>query len=152
MRAQTAPPLAGTWDDDLTPLPEDSRSALAQVDRRVKLTGRAQLDLVDLLRTELRGDARDVHVRIDVLASRLAQVAADTAGLAGKLDVLLDEHQADRQADRRELATVRVEMVKADLGEVAARRAHRRRVTFRLLAGAGAVWSTVSALLLARGC
>ncbi len=165
VRAQTAAPAEErpSWDDDVTPLPDDPRLAIARVDRRVKITGQAALDRFDLMRTEIAVDVRDVHSRIDVLSSRLAQVAESTAALVGKLDVLMQ----DRAVDRQETSSVRVETVRteleihksqalAEVGEAKARGAHRRKIVLRVLggvlAGASAVWATISTLLLARGC
>ena len=161
VRAQTAAPLGNdqTWDDDVTPLPDDPRLAMARVDRRVKITGQAALDRFDLMRTEVAGNVRDLHLRVEVLSSRLAQVAESTAAVVGKLDVIM----ADRAVDRQETSVIHVETARAELeirrstklaevSENKARSAHRRQIMMRALAGVGAVWATVSTLLLARGC
>lgn len=161
MRAQTAAPEEErpNWDDDVTPLPDDPRLAMARVDRRVKITGQAALDRFDLMRTQVAGDVRDVHLRIDVLSSRLSQIAESTAAAIGKLDVLI--------LDRQEISVVRTETARteleihksralAEVSEDRARRAYRRKIVLRVLggvlAGASAVWATISTLLLARGC
>ena len=163
VRAQTAAPvddsLSLSWDHDVTPLPDDPRLAMARMDRRVKITGQAAIDRFDLMRTQVAGDVRDVHLRIDVLSSRLAQMAESTAAVVGKLDVLMQ--------DREEISVVRLETARteleirksraiAEVGEDRAQRAHRRKIMLRVLAGAlagvSAVWAAVSTLLLARGC
>jgi hypothetical protein len=100
-----------------------------------------------------------VNVRIDVLSSRLAQVAESTAAVVGKLDVIM----SDRVVDRQETSVVRVEMARteleirkskalAEVGETRARSAYRRKIIMRVLAAVGTVWATISTLLLARGC
>ncbi len=153
VRAQTAAPVgAQSWDSDVTPLPTDPAAALERVDRRVKVTGQAQLDRVDLLRS-------DVNLRIDGLATGLMELAAATATLGGKLDVIL----ADRAVEQREISAVRVESARAEIEirktgafasieETKARRAHWRLVSLKALAAVGVVWAVLSTTLLSRGC
>lgn len=161
IRAQTAAPVedAQDWDGDVTPLPEDPREAWAAMNRRVKTTGRASIDRVDLLRSEVGGDVREVNRRIDELSGQLAQVAASTGATVAKLDVIM----ADRQVQRQETSAVLVETTRAEIeirksraiaevDEGKARREYRRGIVLRVIAGVGAVWGTISALLLARGC
>ncbi len=136
---------------------------MARMDQRVKITGQAAIDRFDLMRAQVAGDVRDVHLRIDVLSSRLAQVAENAAAAVGKLDMLM----SDRAIDRQETSSVRFEIARteleihksqalAEVSEAKARRAHRRKIVLRVLAGVlagvSAVWATVSTLILARGC
>lgn len=171
VRAQTAAPMgADSWDGELTPLPQTTRLALEQVDRRVKSGGHATLDRVDdvsrrveEVRDELRGD-------IGALGDKVSDLAERFASVDGKLEILVKDREIDRAVERQELSAVRVETVRADLeihksiriSEVQddfSRRKHRRIVVRRVLsfllkvvAGGGAVWAAISATIMARGC
>lgn len=159
VRAQTASPVEHSWDEDLTPLPYDTHAALSRVDGRVKSTNLATMDRVDAVRSELSGSVKEVDRRVVDLAQELARLAASTAEMAGKLDILVD----DRSVDRREVSAVRVESVKADLlirrdREVASiedrrqSRAFAAALALKLCAGAGLVWGLLSAMILSGRC
>lgn len=174
VRAQTAPPLnRDSWEGELTPLPDSTRLALEQVDRRVKSGGHATLDRVDevsrrvdMVRGELRGDIEGVNGKVDGVNDRVSELAVRVSSMDGKLDLLV----RDRDVDRQELSAVRIETVRADLeirksikiAEVdddRDRRRHRRIVwrralsfALKLVGAGGAIWGVVSATLLARGC
>lgn len=168
VRSQLADP--DSWDSDLTPLPPNTRAAIAQVDGRVKSAGQATNDKVEEVRAELRGDIRIVDLRVGQLAESVTALSVETANMAGKLDILV----GDRAVDRTELSAVRVETVRTELevrkageiaavevrkaGEIAAvddardRAANRRQIILKVVAGAGMVGSAILSLLLAHSC
>jgi len=166
VRQQTAPE---TWDEDVTPLPIDPREALEKVDRRIKRSGTETVDRVDAVRTELNGNIRDVMHKVDALAASLLSVSTQTSEMVGQVRILV----GDRDADRRERSTLRVETVRneleirktAELADVEVARTrelaeieerkkrmdHRRAVALKVLAAVAVVWGVLSAALLARG-
>lgn len=168
VREQTAGDA--TWDDDMTPLPPGTHEAIARVDRRVKRTGTETVDRVDRVRDELRGDVRNVDRKVDELSARLLDISAQNAQMAGQVELLV----SDRQADRSERSQIRTETVRteleirktAELADVEVDRTrelarieeekksrdHRRAVAMKVLAGIGVAWGAVSAALLSRGC
>ncbi len=170
VRSQTALPLdaapfetADNWDDDITPLPAEPRSALAAVDRRVKSSGHAALSRVELLRVEVGNDIRDLDRKIDTVATKAAAIGETMAAVSAQLAILI----SDRAVDRHEASTVRVEAVRthleitksreiAEIADTSADRAMRRRVKLKyllgVLSGLSAVWALISALILAGKC
>lgn len=165
--AQAAPlveqHLHEDWDGEVTPLPVEPRSALASVDRRIKMSGIATLDRVDLFRAEVSGEVRAVDAKVDFMAARVAQIGELTAAIRGQLDLILQ----DRLMDRREVSAVRVETVMTDLeirksqalaqvSDASAAKALRRKIVFRLviglIGGVGAVWGLIATLILAGHC
>lgn len=166
--AQTARPLAESWDGELTPLPQSTREAIAQVDRRVATSGIGTLAQVDLLRTEIKVDVNDVRSRVDSLVGHLAAISAQSAKIAGQVEILI----ADRDGDRREKSTIRTETVLTeleirktaqlaevevgrtrDLAEIEERkksREHLRWLVVKLIAGIGVIWAAISTILLTK--
>ena len=167
VRQQTAPE---TWDEDVTPLPTDPREALEKMDRRIKRSGTQTVDRVDAVRAELLGNIKDVMSKVDGLAASLLGVSTKTSEMAGQVNILV----GDREADRKERSTLRVETVRneleirktteladvevartrelAKIDEEKKKKDHRRAIAIKILAGAGVVWGSLSAALLARGC
>ncbi len=89
VRAQTAPPIGqDSWDGELTPLPQSSRLAIEQVDRRVKSGGHATLERVDdvsrrveIVRGELRADVGDLRAGMGQLGDRVGELAERVASV-----------------------------------------------------------------------
>lgn len=170
VRQQTAPEVSETWDEDVTPLPTDPREALEKMDRRIKQSGTTTVDRVDAVRAELRNDIRDVMHKVDGLVASLLSVSTQTSEMVGQVKILV----GDREADRQERSTLRVETVRSELeirktteladAELARererarieedkkRKDHLRAVAIKVLAGVGVAWGTLSAALLAHGC
>lgn len=162
VRAQTATPAdePQSWDDEVTPLPEDPKRALAQVDRRVKTTGIGLINQSDLLRAELNRRIDSLSDTVAQLSSTVTQLSSTTAAAVARLDVVM----ADRQIERQESSAVLVETTRteleirksralAEVAEEAAQRGLRRVILLKAVAGVGAIWGTISALLLAaKGC
>lgn len=105
-------------------------------------------DQVAALRVELGG-------RIGVLEERFNELAEQTARMDGKLDVLVD---VSRERGQIHVAAVSamVEVEKTGqleaINERKAKAEYRRTIGLRAVAGVGAVWALVSAMILAGRC
>lgn len=106
------------------------------------------IDRVDALRVELGG-------QIGVLDARLDALAEQAARMDGKLDVLVD---VSRERGQIHVAAVSamVEVEKtgqlAAINERKAKSEFRRTIGLRAVAGVGAVWALISAMILAGRC
>ncbi len=155
-----------SWDDDMTPLPSGTREALARVEGRVKTGNMNTLDRVDVVRMELGSRIKGLDQKFDEAGRTLVEVmkrmmdlTASASESEAKLDILL----SDRATDRQEFSTVRVETVRADLevrkATVAdvvdgrrSSRSLRNSLLVKLATLSLAVWSLISAMILAGKC
>lgn len=166
-----------SWDDDQTPPPVPdapevsaevaARDQLGRIGRRVKLTTRTTLAVLDLAGTM----RRDFDGKLEGVGRELSELRAVMARNEGKLGILVDSLEADRQARRqfdeaavaslragveitrtRALSEIEIERTgaAAKLADRAERGKYWRDVGIRILAGVAAVWAVISTILLAR--
>lgn len=172
VRAQLAPE---SWDEDETPPPGPPPSnpeiarvqQLTKIDRRVKVTARTSLAILELA-SELR---REFDQRLDGFAAELAAQRELGARNEGKLDILVSAFEAERRSRERfdaaaeaslragvevtrtrALTAIEVERTDAvaAIDERKAAQAHRRHLVLKILAAVGAVWGLVTTIALAK--
>jgi len=144
-------------------VPIAAGDTLHKIDRRVKLTAQAMqntFDSVGELRREMDVKVDRIDVKVDALASDLADVRESTGRHEGKLDVMMagladdreERHQRTTMTVTAFTAGVEIDKTRAlsAIEEQALRNAHRRQIVFRVLAGVGAVWALLSTIALAR--
>lgn len=106
------------------------------------------LDQVGALRVELNG-------RIGVIDARVDELAERTANMDGKLDILVEVSRERRQL-QVSAVTASIEVEKtgqiAKIDETRAKGEFWRTVGLKIVAGIGAVWALVSAMILAGRC
>jgi phosphotransferase system HPr-like phosphotransfer protein len=176
VQEQIAPPTPVWSEEDTTPPPEGIPEALARIGRRQKVTQQG-IDRIGDLRQELGGRIGNLERRVDRLADTSAHtgaVVAETAGkvdgMDSKVDLLTDLVKNSLDAQSQILvtrATAAIEITKtqqvaavevrktqeiAVIDEGKDRRAARRQLAIRIVTALGAMWGTISALLLAHGC
>jgi uncharacterized coiled-coil DUF342 family protein len=89
------------------PRPRDDAETLRLIGRDTRSTeqtARATHDVVGELRREVRSDIKRIDSQVSKLSDHVGELRETTAGVVGKLEVLVDE----LQTDRRERSSVRV--------------------------------------------
>jgi hypothetical protein len=144
-----------TWEDE-TPTPVDPVASLHVIGRRVKITARnaqATLDELGKLRSEL-DEARAAGARRE---GKLEQVLATLEGERKERQqytaVSVSAYQAAAEIEvKRALARIELErnQAAAVITANAEQTAYRRGLVLKIVAGIGAVWVVISAILLAK--
>lgn len=111
-------------------------------------TSQSTLDQVGELRKELGS-------RIDQLDARVDGLAVTSANIEGKLDILVDVSR-ERRAIQISAVQASIEVEKtgqlAAIAEGKAQGDFKRTVGLKVIAGIGAAWGLVSAMILAGRC
>lgn len=173
VRAQTAPPLHERADLEITPRnigtisPEELRAMdEEEAPRRTREARDASvqtLDVVDAVRTELKGDIARVERKVDEHGEVLGDLRESTGQISGQIPLILDMLQEQR-ADRRDHSTMTVTAFQAEmdvgkakgLADVEVRKTGqlatievRKHLAIKIIAAAGALWAVVSTAMLA---
>lgn len=124
VRAQTAQPLSERADLEVTPRniatisPEELRAMDAEeAPRRTREARDASvqtLDVVDAVRTELKGDIARVERKVDEHGQVLGDLRESTGQISGQIPLILDMLEEQR-ADRRDRSTMTVTAFAAEV-------------------------------------
>lgn len=126
----------------------ETMQAIARRQHDTIRTAQTTLDSVGELRTEFGG-------RIDQLDARVDDLSVASARVEGKLDILV-EVSKERRILQVSAVQASIEVEKtgqlAKIGEGQARADFRRTVGLKIIAGIGAAWALLSAMILAGRC
>ncbi len=162
------------WDVETPPLgtlsgPAATAAAVHRINDRTKevlVSSRQTADRVD----QISAGFRAMGQRVGEIATQVGELQRSTGNLEGKLDVLAEVIGEERRERRQlhvaaataqihvdhEAAVTQIQVAKTDriaaIEERKHRAAHRRRITMRVIATAGAALALLEAVLLSGRC